>query len=35
VFSQDRGIIDGRWQLLGGDAGWRPWMNITLTKQSG
>jgi hypothetical protein len=35
VFSEDGGIIDGHWQLLGGDAGWRPWMNITLTKQGG
>jgi hypothetical protein len=35
VFSEDGGIIDGHWQLLGGDAGWRPWMNITLTKHGG
>ena len=32
IFDHDRTTITGRWELLGDDGSWRPWMDITLTK---
>jgi uncharacterized protein DUF1579 len=33
TFSADRTTITGHWEQRAGDATWRPWMDITLTKQ--
>jgi hypothetical protein len=33
TFSDDGNTITGHWELLGDDSNWRPWMDITLTKQ--
>jgi Protein of unknown function (DUF1579) len=33
TFDDDLEVITGRWELLDGERGWRPWMDITLTKQ--
>jgi hypothetical protein len=32
-FSEDGNVITGRWELQGERGDWRPWMDITLTKQ--
>lgn len=32
TFSDDGNSITGHWELLEG-SGWRPWMDITLTRQ--
>jgi Protein of unknown function (DUF1579) len=34
VFNDERNVITGRWDVLDADSAWRPWMDITLTKQS-
>jgi hypothetical protein len=34
MFSDDGDRIEGHWELLDDDAGWRPWMDVTLTKES-
>ena len=34
TFDDSRERITGRWEQLEGGAGWRPWMEITLTKQA-
>jgi len=31
-FSDDRTTITGHWELLGDDASWHPWMDVTLTR---
>jgi Protein of unknown function (DUF1579) len=33
-FSADGNTITGRWELLDDGSRWRPWMDITLTKQT-
>jgi Protein of unknown function (DUF1579) len=33
TFSDDRSTITGHWELLDEDSNWRPWMDITLTRQ--
>jgi hypothetical protein len=33
-FSTDGDTITGHWELLHGGSAWRPWMDITLTKQT-
>jgi hypothetical protein len=33
--SADGNTITGDWQLLDEGSGWRPWMEITLSKQAG
>lgn len=33
-FDADGRIITGHWELLVAGSGWRPWMDITLTKQA-
>lgn len=35
TFSDDRNIITGQWESLDDNSSWRPWMEITLTKQPG
>jgi hypothetical protein len=35
AFSDDRNTITGHWEQLDEGGSWRPWMEITLTKQSG
>jgi hypothetical protein len=35
TFSDDRNTITGQWESLDDDSSWRPWMDITLTKQVG
>ena len=32
-FSDDGSVITGHWELLGDTGDWKPWMEITLTKQ--
>jgi hypothetical protein len=32
-FSDDGDTITGHWELLDDDSNWRPWMDITLTRQ--
>lgn len=34
-FSDDGNTITGHWESLGDDSSWRPWMDITLTRQGG
>ena len=34
VFDDERNVITGHWDVLDDDSAWRPWMDITLTKQS-
>ena len=34
TFSPDGNTITGHWEQLDRDASWRPWMDITLTKQT-
>ena len=33
VFNEDGTVITGHWELLQDGRDWRPWMDITLTKQ--
>jgi Protein of unknown function (DUF1579) len=33
-FNAGGSVITGRWERLAPDAGWQPWMDITLTKES-
>jgi hypothetical protein len=33
TFSDDGNVIDGHWELQETGGAWRPWMDITLTKQ--
>jgi hypothetical protein len=33
-FDADGGLITGHWELLAVGSEWRPWMDITLTKQA-
>lgn len=33
TFDDDLEVITGHWELLDGGGSWRPWMDITLTKQ--
>jgi hypothetical protein len=35
TFSDDGTVITGHWEQRGGDGTWRPWMDITLTKERG
>jgi Protein of unknown function (DUF1579) len=35
IFSDRGDTITGHWELLDEDSDWQPWMDITLTKQSG
>jgi hypothetical protein len=35
VFSEDGNTIDGHWEQRDEEGSWRPWMEITLTKQPG
>jgi hypothetical protein len=32
VFSENRDVITGHWELLDEDGRWQPWMDVTLTK---
>jgi hypothetical protein len=32
AFSDDGATIEGHWEIHDGDAGWRPWMDVTLTR---
>jgi hypothetical protein len=32
--SEDHNVITGHWELQDGGGDWRPWMDITLTKQA-
>jgi hypothetical protein len=32
VFSENRDVITGHWELLDEDGHWQPWMDVTLTK---
>jgi Protein of unknown function (DUF1579) len=34
IFSHDASVITGRWELLHDGGDWRPWMEITLTRQA-
>jgi hypothetical protein len=34
VFSQDGSLIMGQWELLRDSEDWRPWMEITLTREA-
>jgi Protein of unknown function (DUF1579) len=34
-FSEDGNVITGHWELQGDSGDWQPWMDITLTRQSG
>jgi hypothetical protein len=34
TFNDERNVITGHWDALGDDSTWRPWMDITLTKQA-
>lgn len=34
AFSADRNTLEGHWESLAGDSGWRPWMDITLTREA-
>lgn len=34
TFSDDGDVLTGHWEMLGEDGSWRPWMDITLTKQA-
>jgi hypothetical protein len=33
-FSEDRNLVTGHWELQDDGGDWRPWMDITLTKQA-
>jgi hypothetical protein len=33
TFDNDRQVITGHWEALGDDSRWRPWMDITLTRE--
>jgi hypothetical protein len=33
TFDDDRGLITGHWEALDDDSSWRPWMDITLTRE--
>lgn len=33
TFSDDGNTITGHWESLNGDSSWRPWMDVTLTRQ--
>jgi hypothetical protein len=33
TFNDERNIITGHWDALDEDSTWRPWMDITLTRQ--
>jgi hypothetical protein len=33
TFNDDRDVITGHWELRDGDGKWKPWMDITLTRQ--
>ena len=33
TFNEERNVITGHWDALDDDSNWRPWMDITLTKQ--
>ena len=33
TFADDGNTLTGRWEARGDDSSWRPWMDITLTKQ--
>jgi hypothetical protein len=32
AISDDGATIEGHWELRDGDSGWRPWMDVTLTR---
>lgn len=34
TFSDDGDVLTGHWEMLREDGSWRPWMDITLTKQA-
>ena len=34
IFSEDGNVITGHWELLRDNGDWRPWMEITLTRQA-
>jgi len=34
IFSRDGSVITGHWELLHDSGDWRPWMEITLTRQA-
>jgi Protein of unknown function (DUF1579) len=34
TFNDERNVITGRWDALGDDSTWQPWMDITLTKDA-
>jgi hypothetical protein len=34
TFNDERTVITGRWDALDGASRWRPWMEITLTRQA-
>jgi hypothetical protein len=34
TFNDERNLITGHWDALGGDSTWQPWMDITLTRQA-
>jgi Protein of unknown function (DUF1579) len=34
AFGDDGNVITGHWETLGEDSSWRPWMDLTLTRQS-
>jgi uncharacterized protein DUF1579 len=33
TFSDDRDTLEGHWELLDDERGWRPWMEIKLTRE--
>jgi hypothetical protein len=33
IFDDAREVIAGRWEALDEDSSWRPWMDITLTRE--
>jgi Protein of unknown function (DUF1579) len=35
TFSEDGGTITGHWESLDEESNWRPWMDITLTREDG
>ena len=34
TFNDERNVITGRWDALGDDSTWQPWMDITLTREA-
>jgi hypothetical protein len=34
TFNDERNVIRGHWDALESDSNWRPWMDITLTKEA-